>query len=170
MNVIEKPAVSGAVYAFDNVVLQTGGGGGGGGGGDTTPPTVPTGVTATATGPTSVSVSWHASSDAGGVAGYDVYRDGTKVGAVGGSTTAYTDTKGRAGHELRVHRQRVRRRPQHVGEVRRRVGDHAGHGGRAGAAEAAGRSGPSDPIVVIMMENKHYADIVGNANAPLSSR
>ena len=27
-------------------------------------------------------------------------------------------------------------------------------------------SGPAEPIIVIMMENKHYTDIVGNSNAP----
>lgn len=73
-----------------------GGGGGGGGSGpapDTTPPTVPQGVTATASSSSAIVVNWQASSDAGrGVAGYRVFRDGaaTTVATVTGTT--YTDT------------------------------------------------------------------------------
>lgn len=63
---------------------------------DTTAPSVPTGVTANATSPTSVSVSWVASTDTGngatGVAGYRVFRDGGAT-AIGTSTTpTFTDT------------------------------------------------------------------------------
>ena len=42
VNVLEKPAVAGANFAFDNIVLATGSSGGGGGG-DTQAPSVPTG-------------------------------------------------------------------------------------------------------------------------------
>ena len=56
------------------------------------PPSVPTGVTAAANGPTSVTVSWTPSTDDIGVAGYDVYRDGTPIRTVGGSQTSFTDT------------------------------------------------------------------------------
>ena len=59
---------------------------------DTTPPASPPGVAATATSPTSVVVSWSASSDDVGVTGYDLYRDGASVGTVGRSTLQYTDT------------------------------------------------------------------------------
>ena len=45
VNVLEKPAVSGANFAIDNIVLATGSSGGGGGG-DTQAPSVPQGVTA----------------------------------------------------------------------------------------------------------------------------
>jgi len=41
---------------------------------DTTPPTVPSGLTGTATGSTSISLSWNASTDNVGVAGYRVDR------------------------------------------------------------------------------------------------
>jgi glucose/arabinose dehydrogenase len=59
---------------------------------DTTAPTVPTGVTATAQSTTSILVSWTASTDASGISGYRVFRDGgaTAVGNVTG--TSYTDT------------------------------------------------------------------------------
>ncbi|WP_066584134.1 glycoside hydrolase family 48 protein [Cellulomonas timonensis] len=59
-------------------------------GGDTTAPTVPTGLTSPSKTSTSVSLSWTASSDAVGVAGYDVYRGATLVGTATGTT--YTDT------------------------------------------------------------------------------
>ena len=48
---------------------------------DTTAPSIPTGVIATATSTSQVSVSWNVSTDSGGsgVAGYQVYRDGTLI-------------------------------------------------------------------------------------------
>ena len=51
---------------------------------DKVAPTVPTGVTALQA-PTGdrVTVAWQPSTDAGGIAGYDVYRDGTLLGSVG---------------------------------------------------------------------------------------
>src|SRR5688500_134902 len=59
---------------------------------DTTAPTVPSGVTATAQSATAILVSWTASTDASGISGYRVFRDGgaTAVGTV--TTTSYTDT------------------------------------------------------------------------------
>ena len=54
-------------------------------------PSVPTGVSAVATSPFSVDVSWSPSTDNVGVAGYDVLRDGVVVGSVSGSTTSFTD-------------------------------------------------------------------------------
>ncbi|MGW6208480.1 glycoside hydrolase family 6 protein [Streptomyces sp. NPDC055089] len=61
-----------------------------GGGGDTQAPTAPTGVTATAKTSGSVSLSWTASTDNTGVTGYDVFRNGVKVGST--TTTSYTDS------------------------------------------------------------------------------
>lgn len=58
---------------------------------DSTPPTVPTGVTATATSSFSVQVGWAASTDDVGVAGYDVLRDGAVLGSVAAPTTSFTD-------------------------------------------------------------------------------
>jgi chitodextrinase len=60
------------------------------GGGDTTPPSTPTGVTVTGTTSSSVSLSWTASTDNVGVAGYRIYRGGTQIGT--STTTSYTDT------------------------------------------------------------------------------
>jgi cellulose 1,4-beta-cellobiosidase len=57
---------------------------------DTVAPSAPTGLKATATTATSVSLAWTASSDNVGVTAYDVYRGATKAGTAAG--TSYTDT------------------------------------------------------------------------------
>ncbi|MFG1809571.1 glycosyl hydrolase [Streptomyces sp. NPDC049040] len=61
----------------------------GAGGADTTAPTAPTGLTGAPTA-SGVALSWTASTDDTAVTGYDVYRDGAKVGSATG--TSYTDT------------------------------------------------------------------------------
>ncbi len=59
---------------------------------DTTPPTTPGGLTATAASAFEVDLSWSASTDAVGVAGYTVYRNGVEVGQTDASTTSFADT------------------------------------------------------------------------------
>jgi hypothetical protein len=59
---------------------------------DTTAPSVPTGLSATALSGTSVGLAWVASSDAGGVASYEVMRDGAPLATVNAPTTTFTDT------------------------------------------------------------------------------
>jgi chitodextrinase len=59
---------------------------------DYTPPSVPTGVTATAAATRKVTVTWSASTDNVGVTGYTVYRNGTSVGTVSGTTLVFVDT------------------------------------------------------------------------------
>ncbi|MCO6707385.1 glycoside hydrolase family 6 protein [Streptomyces sp. CHA1] len=70
--------------------LDGGGGPGGPGEDDTTAPTAPTGLKTTATSATTVSLAWTAATDDTGVTGYDVYRDGTRIGST--TTTAYADS------------------------------------------------------------------------------
>src|SRR4029079_6789410 len=55
---------------------------------DTTAPSVPTGVAARAVAPTAADLLWNASSDAAGVAGYTVRRDGVAVATVPASATS----------------------------------------------------------------------------------
>jgi chitodextrinase len=55
---------------------------------DSVAPTTPTNLTITGASATGISLSWGASFDAGGVAGYDVFRNGTKVGTTTGTTYA----------------------------------------------------------------------------------
>jgi chitodextrinase len=57
---------------------------------DTTPPTVPANLIRTAVSTSSVSLSWSASTDAGGVTGYGVYRNGTLLGST--AATSYSST------------------------------------------------------------------------------
>ncbi|SEE20110.1 Chitodextrinase [Streptomyces misionensis] len=78
-------AMAYAVYA--ELIVGTGGGGGTG---DTTPPTVPTNLAVAATTDTSVSLTWTASTDDVGVAGYDIYRGTTLAGSA--VTTSFTDS------------------------------------------------------------------------------
>ena len=56
---------------------------------DTTPPSTPTGLSASAQSWSTVSLSWTASTDNVGIAGYRVYRNGGSIGTTGGTT--YTD-------------------------------------------------------------------------------
>ena len=56
---------------------------------DGIPPSAPSGLTATATSSSSVSLSWTASTDNVGVTGYNILRNGVQVGT--STTTSYTD-------------------------------------------------------------------------------
>lgn len=64
---------------------------------DTTPPTAPTNLGATAASPTQIDLSWGASTDDVGVAGYRVFRGSTQVASVSGSSTTYADASVAAG-------------------------------------------------------------------------
>jgi hypothetical protein len=95
---IDAAPVAGASYtirAHDLVGNQSGDSAPAGvdSGADTTPPSAPGSLTATATGPTSVQLSWTASTDNVGVAGYDIYRGSatTPLVTVGGNITGYVD-------------------------------------------------------------------------------
>jgi parallel beta-helix repeat protein len=59
---------------------------------DWTPPSVPGNLTATATSPTQVNLTWAASTDNIGVGGYTVYRNGSQLATVGAGILAYSDT------------------------------------------------------------------------------
>ncbi len=56
---------------------------------DTQPPTAPTGLTQTAATETSATVSWTASTDDVGVAGYGLYRSGAPAGSTGATTATF---------------------------------------------------------------------------------
>lgn len=65
---------------------------GGGGTTDTQAPSAPSGLQATGTTTSSVTLSWTASTDNVGVTGYNVYQGSTLVGSVNGTTLTYTNT------------------------------------------------------------------------------
>jgi acid phosphatase type 7 len=75
---------------FDDVIVDTVFVGGAG---DTTAPTVPQNLHTTAVAGNHVDLAWDASSDAVGVTGYTIYRDGSPIGTTpDGSTTTFSDT------------------------------------------------------------------------------
>jgi uncharacterized repeat protein (TIGR03806 family) len=59
---------------------------------DATPPSVPANVTAVAQSSTSILVAWSASTDASGISGYRVYRNGNASPLTTVTTTSFTDT------------------------------------------------------------------------------
>jgi chitodextrinase len=59
---------------------------------DTTPPTTPSGPTASASAYNKVNLSWSASSDNVGIAGYYIVRGGTTIAKTVGTGTTYSDT------------------------------------------------------------------------------
>lgn len=63
---------------------------GGGTGGDTQAPTAPSGFNGTAASSSQINLSWSASTDNMGVTGYDVYRNGTFLKTVTGTSTSDT--------------------------------------------------------------------------------
>jgi len=80
-------------------------GGGGGGGGDTTAPSVPAGLNSPTRTATSVALAWNASTDnagGSGVAGYDVYRNGTSVGSPTGTTFTVSGLSPSTTYQFRV--------------------------------------------------------------------
>ena len=100
---MKRNAAALATFVSLAVLMSACGGGGGGSPApapsppppppaDTTAPTIPTGVTAVAQSASSILVSWTASTDAGGIAGYRVFRDGSATAVATVQTTSYTDT------------------------------------------------------------------------------
>src|SRR5512140_2200674 len=65
-------------------------GGGGGSSSDTTPPTAPADLVASQIHPTSLTLTWSASSDDVGVAGYEVYGGATVIGSFTGTPADLT--------------------------------------------------------------------------------
>jgi hypothetical protein len=153
VDVLEKPAVTGANFAFDNIVLVPAPSGPP----DTQAPTIPQNVAASANSATSATVTWEASTDDVAVAGYDVYRDGTLVATVGSPTTSWTDTTVQPSTTYSYTVDAFDAVPNTSDQSSAATVATPSGGGGGGA-------GPTEPIIVIMLENKHYSDIVGNSS------
>ncbi|EFM09963.1 coagulation factor 5/8 type domain protein [Paenibacillus curdlanolyticus YK9] len=84
--------IGGTVYANNptTAMRQTVSEFAGTGAGDTTAPSTPSNLTAAAASSSQINLSWGASTDNVGVAGYDIYRNGAVVGS--SVTTTYSDT------------------------------------------------------------------------------
>jgi len=87
-------------YYADDISLD--GPGGGGGGTDTQAPTAPTGLRATGTTSSSVSLAWTAATDNVGVTGYDVYQGATKVSTVTGTSATVGGLAGSTSYTFTV--------------------------------------------------------------------
>ena len=57
---------------------------------DTTPPSTPTNLTVSSRTGTSITLTWTASTDDTGVAGYGLYRAGTRIGSASGTTGIFS--------------------------------------------------------------------------------
>ena len=99
---------------------------------DTTAPSVPTGVTATASAWNSVTVTWAASTDNVGVTRYAILRGGVPMSVVDGGVTTFIDRSTLAS-TVSLHDQ---------GERRCGKGQHRFRSGRRDDAGAAGRGAP----------------------------
>jgi 3',5'-cyclic AMP phosphodiesterase CpdA len=98
---------------------------------DTTPPTQPQGLSATAGGPTSVSLSWTASTDDAGVVGYALFRDGIQVATPAG--TSFTDQTAQ---------------PDHTYSYEVEAYDQAGNrSARSAPASVTTPAMPADPVI-----------------------
>jgi chitodextrinase len=69
---------------------------------DTQPPSVPANLTGSAVAPTQVKLSWNASTDNIAVTGYEVFRDGTQIGTVAGTTFDDAGATPETAHSYRV--------------------------------------------------------------------
>ena len=101
---------------------------------DTTPPSRPTGLAATVVSSTRVDLSWNASTDDVGVTGYTVYRDGSRIGTVGGATLSYSDTTVLPGNDY-----------TYTVDAFDAAGNHSAQSAPAGASTSGDTTPPSKP-------------------------
>ncbi|MFE0525566.1 chitinase [Streptomyces sp. NPDC058954] len=88
-----------AAYYADDVSVYGPDGGGGGSGGGPTIPAAPGGLTVSGTTSSSVSLAWNTVS---GATGYNVYRDGTKITAVTGTSATVTGLAAATSYSFQV--------------------------------------------------------------------
>jgi phosphatidylinositol-3-phosphatase len=167
VNVVEAAPNSKATYDIDNLSLVTGGSTG-----DGTAPSIPSGVAASPTGSASASVSWLASTDNVGVTGYDVYRNGSKVGTATGTSFADTGLQPSTTYSYTVD----------AFDAAHNTSSQSAAATVTTGAAPAGPCGslaplfdPASPptyshVVVIMDENLGYNGWIGSPAAPYSNQ
>lgn len=99
LNCKNQSQVTGNVYHETGQLLpgqQTGGPT------DTIPPSVPTGLTATAVSSSQINLRWNASTDNVGVTGYKIFRGGTQIATVTGTTYSDTELSASTAYDYRV--------------------------------------------------------------------
>ena len=165
-NAVEAAPASGATYDIDNISLVAGSPPV-----DTTPPSIPAGVAASANGPSSVSVSWSASTDAVGVTGYDVFRDGSKVATVAGTNFTDTGVQPSTTYSYTVDAFDAAHNTSQPSAAATVTTPPAPAGACGALASAFNPSSPPTyaHVVVIMDENLGYNNWFGSSAAPYSN-
>src|ERR671937_2446853 len=133
-------------------------------------PTAPTNLTVTGSTQSSVSVSWSASSDNVGVAGYNVYVNGSKVATT--TSTSYTASGLTCGSSYTLGVEAF--------DAAGNVSSRSTVSGSTSACPPPPSSGPcgyaSSPpakfshVIWIWMENKAYGAIIGSSAAPYENQ
>jgi phosphatidylinositol-3-phosphatase len=121
---------------------------------DTSAPSAPANLSLTATTTSAISLSWSASTDNVGVAGYDVYLNGTKVGSTMQTSYSFTGLACGTGYTLGV-------------VAFDAAGNRSSQSTLIGATAACTPSPPPPPsgiqhIVWVVMENRSYEEIIGD--------
>ena len=129
---------------------------------DTEPPTEPTGLTATSLTAYEVGLSWNASSDNVGVAGYTIYRSddgGVSYHAIGTSaTTSYADTtvSAPATYSYSV-------------DAFDPVGNHSVQSDPITVSTPSGFTTPIRHVIIIYQENHSFDEVLGELCAEITS-
>ena len=166
INLLDTAPSAGASFAVDNLTLVSGSGGGGGG--DTSAPSVPQGMTASATGSSTVRVGWSPSTDNVGVTGYHVYRSGISVATLGGAATSFQDSglapSTQYTYTVDAFDAAGNTSAQSAGAVI--TTPAGGGGGSSPCGTVAPSTAPYDHIVVLMDENLTYSDFISATDDP----
>jgi phosphatidylinositol-3-phosphatase len=166
-NVVEAKPAAHATYDIDNLSLVAGSPVA-----DTSPPSVPGGVGASANGPNSVTVTWSPSTDNVGVTGYDLYRDGSKLATVTGTTFTDTNVQPSTTYGYTVDAFDAANNTSAQSSPAATATTPAAPAGVCGGL--ASQFDPQSPpvyshVVVIMDENLSYSGWYGSSAAPYSN-
>ncbi|MGN6378209.1 MAG: alkaline phosphatase family protein [Gaiellales bacterium] len=167
VNVAEAAPATHAAYDIDNLSLTVAGT-------DTSPPSVPQNVAASSSASTTADVSWDASTDNVGVAGYDVLRDGVRVTSVGGTQTSFHDS-GLQPSTTYSYTVDAFDGAGNTSQQSQAALATTGAGGGGGGGGACGILAPAatppvyQHVIVIMDENLGYATWHGSSQAPYTN-
>jgi chitodextrinase len=134
---------------------------------DTTPPTPPGNLKPSGSTATSISVSWSASTDNVGVAGYNVYVNGTKVGTT--TATAYTFSGLVCGTTYTLGVEATDTSGLVSGRTSLTTATSACPTGPPSSGPCGTTTAPPSSwqhVVWVVMENKQYGQIIGSPSAP----
>jgi phosphatidylinositol-3-phosphatase len=168
VNVAEAKPKAKASFDIDNLSLVVAGV-------DSQAPTVPQNVKASSSSSTTADVTWEASTDNVGVAGYTILRGGSAVGSVNGSTLSFHDTNltPSTPYSYTVEAFDAAGNTSAQSSPPAQVTTLAGGGGGGGPCGILPMpgSGPTySHVIVIMDENLGYDALVGSPQAPYTNQ